>query len=204
MLFHQVGDIAKLKECQGFKATNIWNKDVLKLSPVQLMATYNRLKIKLGKRQALDAMRYASNEALAEYILGDLSHCPLISFTPETTPYSASEIGDLINQFEILERRAIMFAIYANLRLGEVTKLTRKSALIKLNIGKPLFKEGARYIIDTQPRHISSPHLFWRLNAQKQPQRLFDLEMRFYTRTAIDWNNFMENVRSACEVTDLI
>lgn len=194
MKLHSIGNIENNEKCQILRNFKIWEREVEQLSINQILASFQLVKMKHSDRVAFEAFEELSNEALNDYVLGKIDHCEIVGFRPPKPKLTSEQVLEIINQFEPLQQRAIMFALYTDLSIRTVSKLTYNTISKSRDRLNEPYTEGADYILQTQPRHLHTNFVFWEFNRAKIPTPFLNMEGEFIARTKFSWGEFVNHV----------
>lgn len=196
MLLSELGNIESNNTCSILKSHAIWNQEVEKISQVQLLAAYQKIKIKYGAKVAELVFKEVSIEAVGELINGNIESCCIVDFNPQDRQLSEEQIHSLLNELDAYSLRAVLFAIYTNSDIKDVVLLKHGEIDDFRARENELYPEGADYILKTQPRHIFSKYVFWRVNYADIPVPLNTLPDEFKSSSKLSWVKFLSQVKT--------
>lgn len=196
MLLSELGNMQTNDSCALLRGHAIWNQEVENISQVQLLAAYQKLKLNYGSEKAATVLKEASIEAIGEFLNGNIKVCSIIDFDPYEKRLTSNEIESIINSFDVYSKRAILFALYSNMNLVEVVELKHGEFEKRRDVINESYSEGVDYILKTQPRHIFSKYVFWRVNYADVPVPLTTLPQEIKSASKLSWSKFSNQVKN--------
>jgi len=163
--------------------SKIWNKSAERISNMDLLMLYTRIKSSSGSKvaqQGIDLVYKKIKEAFERYEIGAINCQRRLIEQPRIT---MPEVIELMTDMTLWQRRAFMFSLHSGLTPTETSRLSWKE-VFKLNLC-----DAAIDILECQVRHIRIDNVFYDHDKQ---QLLAGLEAEIYHITKIQWSTLQE------------
>jgi hypothetical protein len=175
----------------------LWNMQVSEIVPAQLTAFRTRLAIdgNTDKSEAGAIVQLIIRTVEQAVIDGEINAPPLLSYIEPVKPMT---MGMLRRTFSTMSRprpAAILFGLEMKLDVEQIITLKWCDAKL-LNL-----TPYARLILDSQPRHIASPYVFW-YESKSKPFPLFGLGEEVLYAFEMTWSELVASTHNRIVAID--
>lgn len=185
----KVGNVESLLMGTSLSETKLWNRPAESLSSVELIAFLYKMKHEGSGHEARAYVDLLLNELDRAHARGEISAPPLLP--SQALSITTGEVRQTLQEFSLMRRKALLFAIYNSMTIGEAVSLSWGEALA-LDLS-----DAARGVLRAVPRHIFCERVFWEQGV-KHALPLYGLQAEYSALVQdISWAEFAEAARNA-------
>lgn len=182
-----IGNIQNLLQNSPLSTSKLWFTDVENIHPVQIIAFIQRMKHEGYELEATHNVELALNEIMRAVVRGEIRANRLARMRLPQKPVTLGDVKRMLSNFSLIRRKAILFALEADMQLEDVVLLRWKYCKVE-NFDGP-----AGELIRSLPRHITCDFVFWEYNRNAIGTPLFGLVDQFNDLACkLSWDDFKQ------------
>lgn len=150
----------------------IFDLYVDEITVAHLQGFYYRAKLRTSHGIAKYWAEFIAKGINDAYERGIVRNDRLTEFRIANSPMLSGEFRETLAKLDLAERRCLYFALLLNVDINLVINLQWTD--VRVLIDRGVVNDAAIDVLDSLPRHIKFPYVFWKGNP---PERLHDIEM---------------------------